>query len=249
MRLPGGLIIALCLFATRAINGQGGPPMITDDPGTPGNGHWENNFAITFEHRPNEWLIEAPTMDLNYGVGEQVQLNLQTAVAILKRADHGAVAGMSSTEVAVKWRFLDQDGNGVDMSTYPRIIFNVAQSSVRRGLADEGTRAQFPVQMARKFGPVDFDLEVGPLVSTVGHSEWLYGIVGGVDVSKRTSLMAELHGSARSNFTHDVLTLNVGLHQKLSENCNLITSVGHDVRSPNDTALALVGYFGLQLLY
>jgi hypothetical protein len=41
--------------------------MITDDPGTSGNGHWENNLAISFEHRPNEWSIDAPAIDLNYG--------------------------------------------------------------------------------------------------------------------------------------------------------------------------------------
>jgi hypothetical protein len=37
------------LFAAvaRVALGQGGPPMITDDPGTPGNGKWENNFAIS----------------------------------------------------------------------------------------------------------------------------------------------------------------------------------------------------------
>ncbi|PYK23325.1 MAG: hypothetical protein DME59_17275 [Verrucomicrobia bacterium] len=80
--------------AARVVFGQGGPPMITDDPGTPGNGHWENNFAIAFEHRPNEWSIDAPAVDLNYGWGDHIQLTLQTSLAILKRTDHGAVAGI-----------------------------------------------------------------------------------------------------------------------------------------------------------
>jgi hypothetical protein len=35
-------------MAARMSFAQGGPPMITDDPGTPGNGKWENNFAIIF---------------------------------------------------------------------------------------------------------------------------------------------------------------------------------------------------------
>ena len=86
--------------------------MITDDPGTPGNGHWENNLAIAFEHRPNEWSIDAPGIDLNYGLGDHIQLTLQTSLAILKRSDHGAVAGMGGTEAAVKWRFLDEEKSG-----------------------------------------------------------------------------------------------------------------------------------------
>jgi hypothetical protein len=35
-----------CLFADiLTVHAQGGPPMITDDPGTPGNGQWEINVA------------------------------------------------------------------------------------------------------------------------------------------------------------------------------------------------------------
>src|SRR5207245_11755180 len=87
--------------------GQGGPPMITDDPGTPGNGHWENNVAIAFEHRPNEWSIAAPALDLNYGWGDHIQLNLESSVAVLKRSDDGPIAGPGDAGVAVEWRFFD----------------------------------------------------------------------------------------------------------------------------------------------
>ena len=223
--------------------------MITDDPGTPGNGHFENNFSVAFEHRPNEWLMDMPGIDLNYGLGEHIQLTLQTSYVLLKHSGHGALGGLGSVEAAVKWRFLDEDTCGIDMSVFPRIIFNISQASIHRGLAEDGTRVQFPIQLARKFGPIDLDVEVGPLTSTVGRSEWLYGIVGGIDVTKTTALMAELHGTSRSNFTRDVLTVNVGLRQELTEACILITSVGHDVHSPDDTPLALIGYFGVQLLY
>ena len=83
--------------------------MITDDPGTPGNGRWENNLAIKFEHRSDEVVFETPTIDLNYGLGEHVQLTLQTANVILQRSGHGPIDGLGSTEAAVKWRFLDEE--------------------------------------------------------------------------------------------------------------------------------------------
>jgi hypothetical protein len=173
--------------------GQGGPPMITDDPGTPGNGKWENNFAITFERRPDETGYEVPAIDLNYGIGEHIQLTLQTAPVLLKRSGHGLIGGISGTEAAVKWRFLDEATSGFDMSMFPRVIFNVAQSSVRRGLAEDGTRFQIPFQAAKAFGRLHVDAEFGPLASTVGRSEWLYGVVCGFDVTKQTMLMTELH--------------------------------------------------------
>jgi len=222
--------------------------MITDDPGTPGNRKWEINLALAFEHRPNETSFDSPGIDLNYGVGEKIQLTLQGGPVLLKRSGHGVIGGLGGTEAAVKWRFLDEEQDGFDASMFPRVIFNVAQSSVRRGLAEDGTRFQIPFQVAKKFGRFHADGEFGPLSSTVGPSEWLYGIVGGVEVSKTTTLMAELHGTSRMNFTADVLTVNVGLRHEFTETCILIASLGHELRDA-DQSLALIGYFGLQLLY
>lgn len=233
---------------TRAAFAQGGPPMITDDPGTPGNGKWENNFAIAFEHRPGETAYDVPEIDLNYGVGEHIQLTLQTRPVLLKRSGHGLIGGMGGTEAAVKWRFLDQATSGFDMSMFPRVIFNVEQSSVRRGLAEDGTRFQIPFQTAKTFGRLHVDAEFGPRASNVGRSEWLYGIVCGFDVSTPTMLMAELHGTSRTNFTRDVLTLNFGLHHEFTETCILILSMGHEIQSVEQPT-ALIGYFGMQFVY
>jgi hypothetical protein len=228
--------------------GQGGPPMITDDPGTPGNGKWENNFAIIFEHRPNETSIDLPEIDLNYGVGDHIQLTLQTAPVLLKRTGQGLIGGPGSIEAAVKWRFLDEATSGFDMSMFPRVIFNVAQSSVRRGLAEDGTRFQIPFQAAKAFGRLHVDAEFGPRASTVGRSEWLYGVVCGFDVTKQTMLMTELFDESRMNFTRDVLILNFGLRHEFTENYTLIVSMGHELRSP-DQSTALIGYFGMQFVY
>src|SRR4051812_12365757 len=222
--------------------------MITDDPGTPGSGKWENNFAIIFEHRSGETSYDLPQFDLNYGVGEHIQLTLQTAPVLLKREGQGAIGGPGGAEAAVKWRFLDEDTAGVDMSMFPRILFHLAHASVRRGLADQGTGFQIPFEVARKFGSWHADVEFGSLVSTVGRSEWLYGVAGGYEITKTAMLMAELHGTSRANFTRDDLAINVGLHYEFTETRVLLVSLGHEIRSPEDS-LALIGYFGMQFLF
>jgi hypothetical protein len=185
---------------------------------------------------------------LNYGVGENIQLTLQTAPVLLKRDDQGPIGGLGGTEAAVKWRFLDEEKNGVDTSMFPRIIFNIQSSSPRRGLADDGTRFQIPFQIAKSFGRFHADAEFGPVGITVGRSEWLYGIVGGYEVAKPTMLMAELHGTSRMNFSRDDLTINFGLRHEITKTRILIISLGHELRSPEES-LALIGYFGVQLLY
>ncbi|MGH8093772.1 MAG: hypothetical protein ACREIF_09905 [Chthoniobacterales bacterium] len=238
----------LCLVA-RFSFGQGGPPMITDDPGTPGNGHWEDNLAILFSHLPNEWGLDAPGIDLNYGWGDHIQLTLQTSVTLLKRRDHGLIGGLGGTETALKWRFLDEEASGFDLSMFPRILFNVVHSSVRRGLAEDGTRFQIPFQVAKKVGRFGLDAEFGPLISSVDRSEFLYGIVAGTALSKTTSVMAEVHATSRTNFSREVVALNFGWRRILNKHAIWIGSLGHEVHSGGHQPLALIGYCGVQLVY
>lgn len=223
--------------------------MITDDPGTPGNGKWEINLPIAFQHRPGEWALDAPGLDLNYGLGDHLQLTLQTAAGLLKRSDHGLIGGLGGAEAAVKWRFVDEDEAGFALSSFPRLLFNPIHGSVRRGLADPGTRFQLPVEFAKTIGKGGVGLEFGPLLSSVGRSEWLYGIIGGWNVSKKTELLAELHGTSRTSFSRDTLTVNLGFRHELNAHFLWIASVGHDVRAPTGAGLALIGYCGVQLLY
>jgi hypothetical protein len=238
---------AIWLFGIASATGQGGPPMITDDPGTPGNGKFEINLAIAFEHRQGETAFDAPAIDFNYGVGDRIQLTLQTAPVLLKRSEHGLIGGLGGTEAAVKWRFIDDQRTGITMSMFPRVLFNISQSSVRRGLAEDGTRFQIPFQFSKAFSGFDLDLEWGPLVATVGPARWLYGVVVGVDVSKTGALMVELHGTSRTNFTDDELAVNFGIRQKLNDHCIFIGSLGHELRSSQSRAL--IGYAGVQLLF
>ena len=223
--------------------------MITDDPGTPGNGKWENNLAITFSHVPGEWSVDTPLFDLNYGWGDHIQLTLQGPVTVLKRSGHGAIAGLGGTEAALKWRFLDEEICGVDMSMFPRILFHVLRSSVQRGLADDGTRFQIPFQLEKKIGWLDLDMEFGPVISTAGQSEFLSGVVVGKELNKTTSIMAEVHATSRTNLSNDVVTLNVGWRHQLAPHAVWIASLGHEVHRGADEPLALIGYCGVQLLY
>jgi hypothetical protein len=243
------LFLALLTFPARLAFAQGGPPMITDDPGTPGDRKWENNLAIAFEHRPKEWALDAPGLDLNYGWGDHLQLTLQTSAAWLKRSDHGTIAGPGGAEAAAKWRFLDEEKSGIDMSMFPRILFNLSQSSVRRGLAERGTRFQIPFQAAKTFGRLVLDVEFGPLINSTDRGEFLFGVVAATELSRTSTIMAEVHATSRMNFSRDTVTLNFGWRHKLNNHAIWIASVGHEVHNDTDERLALIGYCGVQLLY
>src|SRR5215470_14934711 len=70
-------LLMLLLAAPPASLAQGGPPMITDDPGTPGPGNWEINIAATAAHWGRIVEGEWPLLDLNYGVGSRIQLKYE----------------------------------------------------------------------------------------------------------------------------------------------------------------------------
>jgi len=71
------IIIFLFLMLISPGLAQAGPPLLTRGPGTPGDGHWENNVAITVEKARTHQRFEAPLMDLNYGLGERIQLKFE----------------------------------------------------------------------------------------------------------------------------------------------------------------------------
>src|SRR5690242_14707903 len=77
------LWLLCCVFLSAvAALAQGGPPMRTDDPGTPGNGNVEINLAVTSDRRADERVLEAPLVDINYGLGERIQLKVEVPFVI-----------------------------------------------------------------------------------------------------------------------------------------------------------------------
>lgn len=57
-------------------------------------------------------------------------------------------SGLSNSLVGVKWRFLDEDKVGFNMSFYPQVEFNNPTGSVNRGLADQGPNRLVPPEVS-----------------------------------------------------------------------------------------------------
>src|SRR5438445_11169240 len=78
-------LVAVCVAALpRRVVAQGGPPLRTDDPQTPGNGHWEINVAWTLSQKQNERLFAIPLTDINYGLGQHIQVKAEAPWLVLQ---------------------------------------------------------------------------------------------------------------------------------------------------------------------
>jgi len=240
-------LVAVCVASLpRRVVAQAGPPLLTDDPETPGNGHWEINVAWTLSQKQNERLFAIPLIDINYGLGERIQLKAEVPWLVLQDRQRGTQSGIGSTNVGVKWRFLDKDRHSFAMSTYPQLEIRTSASSVKRGLIEQGSELLLPIEISQKLGPVTIDGEVGYQVVQREKDEVLYGLVVGGEINKRLELVGEIHGTAKRNFASNELIFNVGGRFRMSKHYTLLFSTGRRLRRSATGQPTLLAYVGCQ---
>jgi len=76
MRRAAVMALLLTRLGAADLQAQGGPPLETDDPGTPGAGHVELNLSMEAERDHGGTLYDAPRIDANLGLGTRFQLKL-----------------------------------------------------------------------------------------------------------------------------------------------------------------------------
>jgi len=228
---------------------QGGPPFITDDPGTPEKGHWELNVAWTTERHPGETAHELPLFDLNYGLTERIQLKYEVAHLMLKETGASTERAVGNSEVGVKWRFLDDSASGWSASVYPQFEFRTPGSNaVDRGLAADETTLVLPLEIQREVDGWGVNAEVGALCPSKSDSGWIYGIVAAHEVNEHLEVGVELHGEGDSSLSRTQLCANVGVRVKLSPHFVLLASVGRELHNHFEERATLISYFAVQYL-
>jgi len=115
-------LLALSALATVA-HAQGGPPFRTDDPETPGNKHWEINFGWIGDRNPQAGAYQVPDFDINYGLGDHIQLKYEIPIAIEETrpvpgtnqlspsAQEQVIGGLGESLLGIKWRFYEHHLN------------------------------------------------------------------------------------------------------------------------------------------
>jgi hypothetical protein len=238
--------LSLALISSAACFAQGGPPMITDDPGTPGNGHWEINLGFTQETLSGQNNFAVPDLDVNYGAGDHLQINFE--IPILLQASGGMVQfGLGNSKLGLKWRFLDQDKTGVNVSTYPHLIFNNPTNSVRNGLADEGSQVFLPIEISRQFQNFEIGAEVGINFQQHRPNELWFGVAGGYDVREGTELLAEIHTIRGGGENESVFDLGSRVH--LSRLNTLLLAAGRALPGSTASLPRFFLYAGLQFSF
>jgi hypothetical protein len=237
------MIIALLLLAsTGNICAQGGgPPMITDDPGTPDPGEWEINVSFDSEIHGQETELESPLLDINYGLNERTQLKIESPYLLTKEEGEPYHGRQSDISLGVKYRFFDEDKYFFSFSMYPAITL----STVKDGYHEYA----LPVELEKTFGTWVLGAEFGYAYVKDDQDYFLTGLLVGHGFSDKFEAVGEVNLAAdRESIENMVETVvNFGIRDKISEVVNLIVSMGTGVTAPHGASkIDFISFAGLQ---
>ncbi|MGD0731904.1 MAG: hypothetical protein ABR956_11625 [Terracidiphilus sp.] len=249
------------------IHAQGGPPFITDDPGTPGNRHWEINFGWIADHNPGQAYYELPDIDMNYGWGDRIQLKYELPLAAATDQNNTTRAGLGESLLGIKWRPYEHHRAGEQKSdenmdfslgTYPQASINNPTSAVRRGIVENGPQYYLPIEATAKLGPINFNGEVGHWFGNqLIPSRWGRGLIAGREFSDRFELYGEIYDLQDINRIGNApkqreLTLDMGGRQTLDRagHVRLLFMGGRALQGVTrlNSEPSWVAYLGVQFL-
>jgi hypothetical protein len=215
--------------------GQGGPPLIGDDPGTPGNRHWEINVAYPYQQTAETTTMDLPYIDANYGLGDHIELSYEGGLLLGKNDGQNWQTGYDNSLFGVKWRFLDQETSGVDMSVYPQFGYDTTASLGRTGLVESGASFFLPVEIAKTFGKLELDAEAGYQYWQHDRDQWDGGPIVGYILTERIELLGEARFVFDQSFRSNDLILDAGARVGLVNHVQLLFAAGRGVRNGDDS--------------
>jgi hypothetical protein len=242
----------LWLIHPWAVEAQGGPPYFTNDPATPGPLRWEINFGYIPQLSRVQSRTSMPDVDLNFGLGQRIQLTCEFSWVRLNIDPATPQYGLSQDELGVKWRFYDNDRQGLAISVFPQVaVNNPARASVEPG---EGASLTLPVQITKRLGPVSVDGEFGYTLVHGGPNGWLVGVVAGHEKTighKHPKLLefdVEFYASGDVDGQLSQETIGGGVRYKLHPPVIVLAMAGRGLHHTLEGQPSFVAYVGLQFL-
>jgi hypothetical protein len=233
------LSFALTMTGTASLRAQGGPPMMTDDPGTPGSRTWEINTAWNAQKIPGSFIHSLPLLDANYGLGNRIEITYEAPFGIVAGGGR-TQAAIGNSEISVKWRFVD--ASDWQISMYPGSRADIP------GLTDSARTLELPFEVERNVGPVSINGDAGRTFSTdPGDDQWFGGIAVGRDVRRGWEIVAEVHVNASPRFQRTEWIAHAGTRVDLSERVTAMFAYGRDVHNDLVPRTFLLAYAGAQV--
>jgi hypothetical protein len=241
-------LIFIMSFAASTLFAQGGPPYYTNDPGTPGNHHWEINLGYMPFLYSDQSLSHIPDVDINFGIGDRIQLTYESAWLRVQNPASATKFGMNQSNPGIKWRFYDAGESGLSVSIFPQLFLNNPNNAARRGVTPASDAFLMPIEFSKKFGPVDVNYEIGYELVHKGPNGWVSGLVFGHDFTKKLEIDMELYSQGAFHASEIQPTIDFGARYKIHRPVILLLMAGRSLEPTHPNQSYFIGYFGIQLL-
>ena len=243
------LIVALLLGGAKLL---AGPPLVTDDPETPGRGGWEVNLSHNSERTRDEFVMEAPLVDINYGFRENDQFKVEFAVLSLDPEDDRSHWGISDLLIGYKYSFLDEEEAGWMASFYPQVAAPTGNRHL--GLGSGSAELLAPFQVGKHFFDERFfayaEAGYNVVFDDPDAGSWKYGIAGEWKTTEKLQIVGEVGGFVFPNDSDpDDLFFNLGAKYKLSDHATLIGSAGRSFRDQSAGTPEFMSFLGVQFTF
>lgn len=232
------------------------PPLVVDDPSTPGCNQWEINVVADGDLSRDQKNWKLPLLDINYGIGDNIQLKYELPY-LRSQTDASATSAVGESEVGIKYMFFENELSKMQLAFYPQVSFVSSSSdAVNRGLVSPGKIVTLPLLMSTKIGQthlgdVNLTANFGYNVSTKDDTaNSMSAAVGvGMPLIHRLSVMGELsteQALARNsdNIREQETRATIGMMGMVSKRFLLFGSLGHSLQASEsvDHLYTLAGF-------
>jgi hypothetical protein len=232
----------------------GSPPLDVDDPGTPGCNGWEINIVTSGEFgKGMDW--ETPLFDINYGVGDNIQLKFEIPYLVSQLAGV-TTSGIGLAELGLKYRFYEDDSRDLSVAVYPQVEFAMPGTDVARGDEGGGTLTKLPVLLSTKVGEtgkgnIMITANVGYNLSTQQATEHYVSAAFGVGFPLARNVAVMIEASTEQAFHKNMenvregyVKANVGLFGPITDHLLWFAALGesrasYDTDDANHTCVVL----------
>ena len=234
------LLICCCLSVKFASAQGGGPPMLTNDPGTPEKCDFEINTSFNSEIT-NQNQFSLPMLDINYGANEHTQITVQVPYLITSTVGDNkkSIGAVGYPMMGVKYRFLDQDKDSISVSAFPQVL-----------VAGNESEFMLPVELERSFGKFTIGDEIAYYFIQRRSQNMFNGSLLAYNISKKAQVLIECY--LEYNFNTTVGTqgfVNGGVRYAFNKTFILLASAGTQFMSPaSQQRQYFFSFLGLQTI-
>ncbi len=221
--------------------------MLTNDTDTPGNGNWEVNLGAMPVLHQHENSFEVPQIDVNFGLGDRVQLTYEIPYVLQNESGQPYQTGWSNASAGLKWRFLENK-RGWSVSIFPQLEFPGLGSSIRSEIASGATRLLLPVEITKSVGPIDLDFEAGYYFTWRFPDERIIGFAAGRQITPKLQLMGELYNDYAMGALPKDTTFDAGGKYEFHKGLLFMFMAGRSFSGNSSGQPEFMAYVGLQIL-